>query len=80
MAQENQPTKVTNTTEPKGSQAQAAAKPEAPKVKQFLVKEDREIPQGGGTYLLRKGKTISSDGYDIPFLKRFGVKLEELPA
>jgi len=83
MANEN------NTKNPSQNQQQAPAaeanKPQA-KVeaapageKFFLVNEDREIPRGGGSVLLRKGKRISSHGYDIGQLKANGVKLTEVP-
>jgi hypothetical protein len=45
----------------------------------YTVTEDREIPRGGGSVLLRKGKRISSHGYDIAKLKAQGVKLAEVP-
>lgn len=45
----------------------------------FMVNEDREIPRGGGSVLLKKGKRISSHGYDIERLKQHGVKLTEVP-
>lgn len=45
----------------------------------YVVNEDREIPRGGGSVLLRKGKRLSSHGYDIAKLKAHGVKLSEVP-
>jgi hypothetical protein len=44
----------------------------------YTVTEDREIPRGGGSVLLRKGKRISSHGYDIAKLRAHGVKLSEV--
>jgi hypothetical protein len=48
------------------------------KERRFLVKEEAQIPRGGSHFLLRKGKVISSLGYDIQTLKNQGVKLEEV--
>jgi hypothetical protein len=55
--------------------------PEAPqpqKERKFLVEETMEIPRGGSSYVLTKGKTISSHGYDIAALKRQGAKLKDV--
>lgn len=85
MANEN--TKNPSTTQP--SSPAAAAKPHAKpdaeveaaptKERFYLVEQDREIPRGGGSILLHKGKRISTHGYDIEQLKRHGVKLTEVP-
>ena len=55
-----------------------APKAQTLKEQKFLVTEDAEIPRGGSSYKLSKGKTISSMGYDIEALKRQGVKLREV--
>lgn len=78
MANEN-----TKTPSNQPSAPAAEAKPHAKvedKERFFLVEQDREIPRGGGSILLRKGKRISTHGYDIEQLKRHGVKLTEVPA
>lgn len=49
-------------------------------VQWFVVEDDREVPQRGGTFLLRKGKLINSAGYNIAELKRSGVVLKEAEA
>ena len=59
-------------------QAQAQEAPQPVKERKFLVEETHELPRGGSSYLLPKGKTISSHGYDIAALKRQGVKLKEV--
>jgi hypothetical protein len=46
--------------------------------RRYLVKETVQVPRGASYYTLPKGKTISSMGYDVPALKRMGVKLEEV--
>jgi hypothetical protein len=75
MAQQNQnqaPQLQTQTAEVQAPKAQTL------KEQKFLVTEDAEIPRGGSSYKLAKGKTISSHGYDIEALKRQGVKLREV--
>jgi hypothetical protein len=81
MAQDN----TTKNSAPNQQQAPAGAQPQA-KVEAaparemfYVVGEDREIPHGGSSILLRKGKRISSHGYDIAKLKIHGVKLTEVP-
>lgn len=43
----------------------------------FMVMDDFAVPRGGGTFLLRKGKVISSRGYNVKELVELGVKLKE---
>lgn len=45
--------------------------------RRYTVLETIEIPRGGASFLLRKGKTISSHGYDIDQLRKMGARLEE---
>lgn len=45
----------------------------------WLVLEDAEIPENRTRIRLRKGKVLSSRGYDIEKIKGFGVKLQEQP-
>lgn len=66
----------------------AAKKPEVPyataeearelRARRFRVLEDRALSRNGGTFVLKAGKEISENGYDITGLKRAGVKLEEI--
>lgn len=89
MAQDNrtpnaQQNRTSSEQETEGQAAAAAtAKPKAPAPQPerfFIVQETRDIPHKGGAFCLRKGKKISSKGYNIEHLKRIGVKLEELQA
>ncbi len=68
--------------EAKKAAAKQAAKPAPTHTheKFYRVVETHEVPHGGGSYLLKKGKVISSKGYHIDHLKRIGVKLEEASA
>jgi hypothetical protein len=72
MAQQNQQP----TLQPQTSTDQPSNQPA--KERRFLVEETAEIPRGGSSYVLSKGKTISSHGYDIAALKRQGVKLKDV--
>jgi len=74
MAQQNQ----MQNTNPNQNQAALPEAVQPPREKRFLVEESAEIPRGGSSYVLAKGKTISSHGYDIAALKRQGVKLKEV--
>jgi hypothetical protein len=76
MAQQNQNPSQQQQTEQRPVEPKLHT---SPKERKFLVTESAEIPRGGSSYLLRKGKTISSHGYDIEALKRQGVKLTEVP-
>lgn len=44
----------------------------------FRVLEDRKVAANGGTFVMRTGKIISSNQYDVPALVHQGVKLEKL--
>ena len=74
MAQQNQQPQLQNNQ----NQDRTPEAPQAPKERRFLVEETAEIPRGGSSYLLARGKTISSHGYDIAALKRHGVKLKDV--
>jgi len=81
MANENTNQNPSKNQQPApAAEAKPHAKVEAAQDKEtfYLVNEDREIPRGGGSVLLRKGKRISSHGYDIARLKAQGVKLTEV--
>lgn len=56
--------------------AKEDAKPEAPTEEFFVVQADTPVPRGGAPFILRKGKRISSRGYDIPYLRKLGVPLQ----
>ena len=79
MAQPNE-----NQIQNKNQNPQAQAgdtspqRPQPARERRFLVEESAEIPRGGSSYVLSKGKTISSHGYDIAALQRQGVKLREV--
>ncbi len=75
MAQQNQQTQPQLQTQPQEKPVEAQ---QPAKERKFLVEETAEIPRGGSSYVLSKGKTISSHGYDIAALKRQGVKLKEV--
>lgn len=76
MAQQNQTPQL--QTQPQTQAPEAPQPMQTPKERRFLVEESAEIPRGGSSYVLAKGKTISSFGYDIAALKRQGVKLKEV--
>lgn len=61
---------------PEMSAAEAAKL--APRV--YVVLEDRRIVKGAASYLLRAGKHLSQNEYDIEGLRRQGVQLEEVTA
>ena len=46
--------------------------------RKFLILEEAKIPRGASNYTLPKGKTISSQGYDIDALQSMGVKMKEV--
>lgn len=46
-----------------------------PRAKKFLVLADRQLSQKGQRFTLRAGKIIDEANYDIPLLRRQGVKL-----
>jgi hypothetical protein len=79
MAQPNQNQNQSQPQLQTQAQSEQPAKATAPKERKFLVDETAELPRGGSSYVLSKGKTISSHGYDIAALKRQGVKLTEVP-
>lgn len=66
-------------------QKPAGAKAKGPtedpgEIRFYRVTEQIEIPMGrAGTALFRKGKVLSSKGYDIRDLEDAGVKLERIP-
>jgi len=41
----------------------------------YEVQADFEVPRGASSFLLRKGKVISSRGYDVEGLQKLGVQL-----
>lgn len=43
----------------------------------FFVVEDRKIAKGAASYILRAGKRITENDYDIADLRRQGVRLQE---
>lgn len=49
-----------------------------PQRKQYRVTEDREVPRGASSFILRKGKIVTELGYDLDALRAAGVKLEEV--
>jgi len=77
MAQQNQNPNQLQQTQIQGQPVEVS---QPAREKRFLVEESAEIPRGGSSYMLAKGKTISSHGYDIAALKRQGVKLKEVSA
>lgn len=70
------------TGELQGADQQPAAAPAAPAetgIKFYrVVSADQKIPRSGGDYVLRKGKVIRSDNYQIDQLKNYGVELLEV--
>lgn len=65
-----------STTEATGTLPHVVARADGGE-RHYLVLETIEIPRGGASFLLRKGKTISSHGYDIDQLRKMGAHLEE---
>lgn len=51
-----------------------------PRAKKWLVLADRQLSQQGQRFTLRAGKVIDEANYDIPLLRRQGVKLKPYEA
>lgn len=51
---------------------------EVPPPQRFRVLEDKAVAANGHRFTMRAGKEIDSANYDIPLLRRFGVKLETI--
>lgn len=64
--------------------ATALKKQEPPEpIRWYRVLSDRQVPrasgQGGGAFMLRKGKEINSGSYPIRTMLAAGAELEEIP-
>ena len=51
--------------------------PGSPVEQHYRVLADAIVPRKGSSFVLRAGKVISSQGYDVEALREMGVKLEE---
>lgn len=78
MAEKNEKKSVLGTYAETATAAPIVAAPVVERL--FMVMDDFLVPNGGSTYLLRKGKTISSRGYNVKLLVELGVKLKEAKA
>lgn len=58
--------------------APAAAAPTEVKF-YIVVSPDKQIPRQNGAFMLRQGKTVRSDNFDIHHLQSLGVELKEIP-
>lgn len=75
MAEKNEKKSALGTYVEPAVELPAAAVPAAERL--FMVMDDFLVPNGGSSYLLRKGKTISNRGYNVKHLVELGVKLKE---